>query len=546
VAQAIALLQVDPEGLGGLWLRARAGPVRDAVMAALGGFGQRLHPAMDDATLLGGTDLAATLAEGRLVTRAGLLCGDRFTLVMAERCPPGLAAKLAQRLDQGGAAVLALDEAAESAEGLLPALSDRLGLFLDLDGLIWSDLPALAPDPARIDAARARLGRIDTSAAFAPLAGAAAMLGIGSARAVLFALAAARAAAALRGGDAVGEGDLQLAAALVLAHHGLPPPEAQESTEAPPPPDPGPQAEDPGDVPETLDIPEELLVEAALSALPPGLMLRLQTQRSQRAAKAGSGAGALRKALTRGRPLPSRPGLPGGGARIDLIATLRQAAPWQPLRRKQTGRRLTILPGDIRLRRYQDRTDRVVIFVVDASGSLAMTRLGEAKGAVERLLADAYVTRDHVALVAFRGTGAELLLPPTKSLVQTKRRLAGLPGGGGTPLAAGLKLALETAGRARGAGLSPAVAVLTDGKANVTLSGAPGRAQAMEESLAMARALHAAGVPALLINAGLLPQPQLLELSRAMGADLVSLPRADDRALAGALGLALEQAGARQ
>ncbi len=545
VAQAIAVLLVDPAGLGGLWLRARAGPVRDAVMAALGSFGARLHPALDDPTLLGGTDLAATLAQGRLVIREGLLRGDRFTLVMAERCPPGLAARLAQRLDEGGAALVALDEAADSGEGLPPALSDRLGLFLDLDALVWSDLPALAPDAKRIAAARARLAHVDTQAAPVPLAGAAAMLGIGSARAVLMALAAARAWAALRGADAVEEEDLRLAAELVLAHRGLPPPEApEERTEEPPPPESQSDgAEQPQDPPETMEIPEEILVEAARAALPPGLMLRLQSARSNRRAQAGSGAGALRKALTRGRPLPSRPGLPGGGARIDLIATLRQAAPWQPLRRKQTGRRLTILPADIRLRRYQDRTDRVVIFVVDASGSLAMTRLGEAKGAVERLLAEAYVTRDHVALVAFRGTGAELLLPPSKSLVQTKRRLAGLPGGGGTPLAAGLKLALETAGRARGAGLSPAIAVLTDGKANVTLAGGPGRAQAMEESLAMARALAAMDIPALVINAGLMAQPALVELARALGGDLVTLPRADDRALAGALGVALEQAG---
>lgn len=522
--------------------------MRAAVLAAMGEFGARLHPALDDATLLGGTDLAATLAEGRLVTRAGLLAGACFTLTMAERCPPGLAARLAQRLD-GGAALLALDEAAGPDEGLPPALADRLGLFLNLDGLLASDLPNLTPEAERLAQARAALPGIDTGGAVAVLAQAAAAMGIGSARAVLMALACARASAAWRGAAAVAEPDLRLAAQLVLAPRGLPPAEAE--AEAPEPPEPPPDSPEGQDRDQTeteteaLDIPPELLVEAARAALPPGLIARLQAGRAARAAQ-GSGAGALRKALTRGRPLPARPGRPGGAARVDLIATLRQAAPWQPVRRRQTGRRLTILPADIRLKRHQDRTDRVLILAVDASGSLAMTRLAEAKGAVERLLAEAYATRDHVALVAFRGTGAELLLPPTRSLVQTKRRLAGLPGGGGTPLAAGLRTALDCARQARARGLSPALAVLTDGKANVTLAGTGGRAQAMAESLTLARALAAEGIPALVIDTGIRPQPALADLARALDGDLVSLPRANDASLAGALSLALDRAGPKR
>jgi magnesium chelatase subunit D len=544
VGLALALLAIDPVGLGGLWLRARVGPVRAAVLAALGAFGARLHPGMDDATLLGGTDLAATLSAGRMVTRPGLLAGDRFTLTMAERCPPALAARLAQRLDAGGAALLALDEAAGPDEGLPPALADRLGLFLDLDGLVWSDLPDLAPDPARLTAARAALPHVDSAGAVLPLTGAAATMGIGSARAVLMALACARAAAAWRGARAVEEADLRTAAELVLAPRGLTPQEASPPAPdqtPPPPPEPQDRPEAEADA-QALDIPPELLVEAARAALPPGLIERLQAGRASRQA-AGSGAGALRKALTRGRPLPARPGRPGGAARVDLIATLRQAAPWQPVRRRQTGRHLTILPGDIRLKRYQDRTDRVLILAVDASGSLAMTRLAEAKGAVERLLAEAYVTRDHVALVAFRGAGAELLLPPTRSLVQTKRRLAGLPGGGGTPLAAGLRAALEAARQARARGLAPALAVLTDGRANVSLSGSGGRPQAMEDSHAMARALAAERVPSLVIDTGMRPSPALADLARSLGADLVTLPRRDDAGLAGALSLALNRAG---
>ena len=80
-------------------------------------------------------------------------------------------------------------------------------------------------------------------------------------------------------------------------------------------------------------IPDDLLIDAALAALPPGLLARLQAAKAARAGAGNSGAGAVRKSLARGRPIPSRPGKPGSGARVDVIATLRQAAPWQPMRR---------------------------------------------------------------------------------------------------------------------------------------------------------------------------------------------------------------------
>ena len=123
------------------------------------------------------------------------------------------------------------------------------------------------------------------------------------------------------------------------------------------------------------------------------------------------------------------------------------------------------------MKRYEDRSDRLVIFAVDASGSSAISRLAEAKGAIELLLGDAYARRDHVALVAFRGTSAEILLPPTRSLVQTKRRLAELPGGGGTPLASGMEAALELALGAQRRGMAPTVCILTDGRANIDKTG---------------------------------------------------------------------------
>ncbi len=548
VGLALTLFAIDPAGLRGLWLRARTGPVRDRVLAALAPLAPRkLHPGVSDEALTGGMDLSATLATGALHRHAGLLeHPGPLTLTMAERCPPGLAARLGQALDsRASLSLIALDEAAEEGEGLPSALSDRLGLFLELDRLSLGDSAEITLPKAAIATAQARLSHVDTGAALARLTRVSAELGIDSLRAPLLALAAARAHAAWRGADAVAETDLETAVALTLAHRATRLPE-----DAPPPEDSAPEdppadpQEQDSDRDQSLpDVPDEMLIDAARAALPPGLLAQLQAARVARSTQGHSGAGSKRKSLRRGRPMPSRAGKPGAGARVDVIATLRQAAPWQKMRRDlMPGRaadRLLLMPADIRIRRYQDQTDRVLIFVVDASGSAALARLAEAKGAVELMLAEAYSKRDHVALVTFRGTQADLSLPPTRSLVQAKRRLAGLPGGGGTPLASALQVALAAAEQARGHGMAPTLAVLTDGRGNIALDGSANRALAAQEAEQIARTIAARNLPALVIDTSLRPKPALGELAATLGATLIALPRADARALSSTLNAAL-------
>jgi magnesium chelatase subunit D len=547
VERALSLLAIDPRGLRGLWLRGRAGPVRDRVLAALAALGPRkLHPFITDEALMGGLDLSATLASGAMHRHAGLLETPGFlALTMAERCPPGLAVRLGQALDQdAGLALVAQDEAAEDGEGLPAALADRLGLFVDLDSFAWGETDDFALRLPLIATAQARLAHMATDAAQARLVRVAADLGIASLRAPLLALACARAHAAWRGAGGIAEEDLEIAVALCYAHKARHFPETAPEPEDAPPEPPQPPPEEEGAQNESLqDIPEEMLIDAARSALPPGLLAQLQAARVARAMGGNSGAGAARKSLRRGRPLPSRAGKPGAGARVDVIATLRQAAPWQKMRRAMMpGRgldRLLLMPADIRIKRYQDQTDRVLIFVVDASGSAALARLAEAKGAVELMLAEAYSARDHVALVAFRGHSAELCLPPSRSLVQTKRRLAGLPGGGATPLAHALQIALATAEQARGHGMAPTLAFLTDGRGNIALDGSANRAQAGAEAAQIARAIAARKIPALVIDTSLRPKPQLAELAAQMRANMITLPRADARTLSTTLSAAL-------
>ena len=548
---ALAIVAVDPLGTKGLWIRARAGGVRDHVTAALTALPlplRRLHPGIDDTSLFGGVDLAATLASGHVVKSPGILDWPAaLILTMAERCPPGLAARLARVLDDPGFCVVALDEGAEPEETLPSALTDRLGLFLELSELGWSDTAPIVLDAAELIRARAALPQIttppDTIETLTKLATA---MGIASLRAPLLTLSAARALAAWHGHDAVTNDDLRHAAELVLAHRGDVPQAADTPDDAPepPPPDRGEtDADRPEDQQQDQDrLPDDILLKAIRASLPAGLLEKLAAGKAARAAKGSGGSGAARKGNHRGRPLPSRPGTPGSGKRIDLVSTLRAAAPWQPLRRRgPVGDvlHLEIRQSDLRLKRYQETSDRVLIFAVDASGSSALARLAEAKGAVELLLAQAYARRDHVALIAFRGAVAELILPPTRSLVQTKRRLAGLPGGGGTPLAAGLRMAFEVAQKARARGMTPTMALLTDGRGNIALDGTPSREQSEIDTQKLARVVRAAGIPALVIDTANRPQPGLRLLAATLDAPYVPLPRADAQRLTSVLQAAL-------
>jgi magnesium chelatase subunit D len=145
-----------------------------------------------------------------------------------------------------------------------------------------------------------------------------------------------------------------------------------------------------------------------------------------------------------------------------------------------------------------------------------------------------------VSLISFSGTEAEILLPPTRSLVQTKRRLAALPGGGGTPLASGLNLGLETARMAQRRGMSPVLVVLTDGRSNVALDGTGNRAQAAEDAARIARLIAAEGLETILIDCGRRPDAALADLAASLRGHYAALPRADAQSLSQTVSAALD------
>ena len=523
------LVARDPVGLGGMVLRG-AGPARDAVVDEL----RRLLPSrklpvgIDDEGLIGGRDLTATLAGRGGVVRRGLLSdasGGLIVVPMAERMSDAIAARIAAAMDSGevvverdgiaardptGFGLILLDDGRDD-ERAPDRLSERVAFSFDLS--------TIAPQEwSSIENPTTSGPKLSRDEALASLAAASLALGIDSVRGPIFAY---RAACLLAENDAPGEDHLAKAARLVLAHRAKQrPPSSEDGESEPPPPPPDMTGQSDGKSAETLD---DMVLDAVRASLPPEVLAALAN--GSRRKSTGSGAGQRRKSPTRGRPLGARAGLPRGGARLSLIDTLRAAAPWQKLRGAEG--RIAIRRDDLRIKRFETRADATTIFAVDASGSAAVSRLAEAKGAVELLLAEAYVKRTEVALIAFRGTGADVLLPPTRSLTRARRSLGDLPGGGGTPLAAGIDAARRLGEAIRSKGRTPFVVLLSDGRGNVAIDGSTVAVTAKGDADRAARSLAATGIDSVFIDISARLRPEGLALATAMGARYLPLPRAD-------------------
>ena len=558
--QALLLLAVEPR-LRGMAVGAPAGAGKSSLARGMRDLlcsDDRSVPfvelplGIDEAGLLGGLDIEATLRAGRRVARAGALARADGGILYADQVnllPDAIINPLIAAIDTGEVRLeregLSIRSPArfvfigsyDPAEGLPRRhLLDRLGLLLVLPRTMneqaraeivrrnMSRAPAQASDAytdeldllrGLVLAAREQLPQVQIAdEQIEQLLAMATLCGVEGHRADTFAVYAACAAAALGLRDRVEQEDLELAVRLVILPRAtrLPPPPDQPPDQAPPPPPPDAES-DTSDAPPEPPSDEELTIppEQVLSALAAELPIELEQLpfRALRRGKTGSRGTVAGK---RGRHIRSIPGDPRRG-RIDVSATLRAAAPFQPLRRSQAG--------------------ALFLFAVDASGSMALHRMRQAKGAVHALLQKAYVHRDRVALLAFRGQSAELLLPPSQSVELARRALDLLPTGGGTPLAAALLAAIDVAQQARARGIMQTVLVLlTDGRANVGLRA--GREQIAEELQTLGRAVVASGIQTIVVDTQrtYLSRGEARKLAEWLAGEYVYLPNAQGEQIA--------------
>lgn len=555
-----------------LLIKAHAGPVREAFMQRLEDVVSRavfhkMPVGIDEQRLIGGLDLSATLSSGKRVASKGLLaeCDNQMLVIpMANIIEDDVIAQVTAAIDNGHVKVeregmsatditqfglVVFDESDEDEQPLSETLKDRIVFHLDLSTISYRvlnhDFEMKFPDVANT--------AFCDSKTLEEICSVALSFGLTSIRPTQQVVRVAILNARLHGRTKVIQDDVVTAIRLSLLNRAKQLPQAPQSPEEmeEEAQNTEPEAsENPPDAPDenhcesdnntkNLDEPlEDLNIESLASQLPDGLLEQLSSSLKLKSKTSSQGRkGKQKYGSKRGKPVASKRGELRSGKSLDVMATLRAAAPWQKIRAADSGRgeAIHVRPQDFHIRRYKQNTETSTIFLVDASGSTALNRLGEAKGAVESLLAEGYARRDHVGLIAFRKRQAETLLSPTRSLVRAKKSLASLPGGGGTPLASGLQMAYLMASEEIKKGRATSLVIMTDGSANVALDGTGGRAKAMEDALSVCNLFVGAGLSCLVIDVSRLPNPKAKTLSEKLAANYIPMPFVSSRNLSDAV-----------
>ncbi|MDQ2818791.1 MAG: magnesium chelatase subunit D family protein [Pseudomonadota bacterium] len=500
--------------------------------------------------VIGSLDIASALQGGKRVFQPGLLASahrgilyidevnllaDHLVDVLLDVAAMGVNAVQREGLSISHPARITLVGTMNGEEGdLRPQLLDRFGMMVEVsaptDKTVRSEVVrrriAYEADPAAFsdkwapqqDALRVKLARAQQMLAQVELDDAMLDLishlccefDVASLRADIVMHKAARAIAALDGRARVTPDDVRTAATLVLPHRRRRKPFEQPGLDQNKLDDLMREAGQPSDQkPEEEGEPEEQLFAASAAAPAPTLTVAADKDAPSLAGRRSAAANTARGHVVRAVP-NAQP------TSLAIQSTLRSAALREP-------GKLNVTRDDLHQQVRAGKSANLIVFVVDASGSMAAQRRMEAvKGSVLALLTDAYQRRDEVAVIAFRGPRAHVQLAPTRSVDRAEQGLRELPTGGRTPLPHALSLALDVLQARSNDSTPPLLVLLTDGKANIALEEG---ADPWRESLAFAGLLAERSVAALVIDTetGYLKLGRATQLAQALGAECLTL-----------------------
>ena len=543
----LTVSKIDPS-LGSLSIKANYSTVREAFLSNLfallrpNGL-KKIYPFQNPTDFAKSINMMDTLTFGMPKYNDDIFSSHNIALILTntEKMEKGLATFLREKIKNNtNKFFIALDES-ESNEIQSANLSEYLNFSINLDGIRYRDLKKVSINRKKIAEARENLVTVEVNKKILDyLVASAEMFSVSNMHTIFSTLKVAKSLCAYKGNKSVSREDINLAISLSMIHKAKQIPEFQQeekeaATEQEQSRD---DNESKANNSELNNKDKKMLIDALKTSLPSNLIESLLSKNFQNINLGESaGYGEKNNNFSAGRPIPSINRKYSSDKRIDLMATLTKAIPWQKLRSSSgaKNRKIIIYPQDIMIKRFERQSERLLIFLVDASGSNAIGRLAEAKGAIEILLSDAYAKRDNVALISFSGLKADPLLLPTKSLVTAKKKLSSLPGGGATPLANGLLEAFNMADAARSRSIKPIIILLSDGRANMSLDGVGDRVKAIEDTTYIASLIKRNAINNIFIDTSRRKTPMADELARELNGHYFQLPMANSSSISKAV-----------
>ena len=544
----LTVSSIDPS-LGSLSIKANYSTVREAFLSNLLSLLKpkrlkKIYPFQNPTDFTKSINMIDTLTLGMPKYNEDIFSSDNIAIILtnSEKMEKGLATFLRDKIKNNNKKFfIALDES-ESNEMPRANLSDYIIFSVNLGGTRYKDLKKVSINRKKIAEARRNLATVQVNKKIMDyLIASAEMFSISNMHTIFSTLKVAKSLCVYKGNKTVSREDITLAISLSMIHKAKQIPEFQQEEKAKEPEQEQlrDDNESKANNSELNNEDKKMLIDALKISLPSNLIESLLSKNSQTISLGESaGSGEKNNNFSAGRPIPSVNRKYSSDKRIDLMATLTKAIPWQKIRSSSVtkkNRKIIIYPQDIMIKRFEKQSERLLIFLVDASGSNAIGRLAEAKGAIEILLSDAYAKRDNVALISFSGLKADPLLLPTKSLVTAKKKLSSLPGGGATPLANGLLEAFNMADAARSRNIKPIIILLSDGRGNMSLDGEGDRVKAIKDTNYVASLIKRNAINNIFIDTSRRKTPIADELARELNGHYFQLPLANSNSISKAV-----------